>query len=51
MRQPAPHLNEFFLRGVSLVVALDIRARWDTVTDEELQRIGFTPRPSPAEVY
>jgi hypothetical protein len=45
MRQPVPHFDEFFVRGIPLVVALDIRARWDTVTEEELERIGFKPRP------
>lgn len=35
-------MNEFFVRGVPLAEALDALARWDTLTDAELEELGFT---------
>lgn len=36
-----PSLTEFYLRGFPLEVALAILARWETLTEVDLQRLGF----------
>jgi hypothetical protein len=41
-RKPKPRLSEFFVRGVPLAQALNVLARWETVTDAELAELGFT---------
>jgi|GEM_PF-4086627 len=37
-----PSMNEFFIRGIPLAVALDLLKRWDSLTSEELARWGFS---------
>jgi hypothetical protein len=37
-----PHLNEFFVRGVSLGVALKARAQWASLSELEREALGFS---------
>lgn len=41
-KQPKPHMNEFFVRGIALTTALSILARWETISEAELLELGFT---------
>src|SRR4029077_5293904 len=41
-----PALSEFMIRNIPLSAALDALKRWDDLTDEELQRLGFAPAAS-----
>jgi hypothetical protein len=41
-QKEAPHLNEFFVRGVALDVALAARVQWATLSELERQALGFS---------
>lgn len=36
-----PSMNEFLVRGVPLSLAVDARARWRSLTDDEKLALGF----------
>ncbi len=38
---PKPELIEFMFRGIRARDAVDIRARWETLTETELRELGF----------
>jgi hypothetical protein len=41
-----PDMNEFLVRGISLAMAVDARARWHTMTDDEKRALGFSESSS-----
>lgn len=46
-----PIMNDFFVRGVPVDVAREAIDKWDTLTDEERQLLGFTADYSPLAIY
>jgi hypothetical protein len=46
MADKKPDMNEFFLRGVPLAIAVEARGRWNTLTDAEKRALGFEPSDS-----
>jgi hypothetical protein len=38
-----PDLNEFFMHGTRLALAVNAWARWNTLTDAERRALGFEP--------
>ncbi len=43
---PKPDMNEFFVRNIPLRDALDARARWETLSQDELIALGFGDEPA-----
>jgi hypothetical protein len=49
-----PQLNDFFIRGVPLSIALDALEKWGTLTKEQREILGFMPAQtslSPARLH
>lgn len=46
---PKPHYNEFLIRGIPLRIALDALARWETLSENELEDLGFICSEASAE--
>jgi hypothetical protein len=45
----APRLTEFMLRGYDLADALDITRQWDSLTDADRVKLGFSPDAAPRQ--
>lgn len=55
MKLEKPELNDFFIRRIPIDVALEAREKWETLTDKEKEKLGFTPHddsaPSPLKIF
>ena len=40
--RPKPDLNEFLLRSIPLREAIAIRSRWETLSEAEINELGFS---------